>query len=90
MDHYAISPQGFVPGGGRVVLRVLAYTSAASLPRMRLRIQAVTPAGEPIAEDPLVSLEDVDPQEVREMARASRDGGWEFLPVPSPTRTPLG
>lgn len=87
MDHYAISPLGWSRSRGRVVLRVLVYR-----PRMdhqlglRVRIQACEPSGTPIAEDPLVALERVPPEEVQEFLRASRQDGWTFLPRKSDPR----
>jgi hypothetical protein len=79
LDHFAISPIGLYPN--RIVLRVLAYKAKVGFPGRRFRLQAVTPCGEPVAEDPLLSLEDVPEDELAEFVEASIQDGWTFFPV---------
>ena len=85
VDHYAVSPLGLFPD--RVVVRVLAYQPrVASWPGLRLRVQAVLPHGEPIAEDPLLATEGVSEGELQEFLDASERDGWTFMPCVSPSR----
>lgn len=83
LDHYAISPRGFVPLGGRVVLRVLAYQpkSPEAPEGLRVSIQACEPSGTPIAEDPLITKDGSLESEVQAMVRTSEADGWTFFPV---------
>ena len=85
VDHYAVSPPGLFPD--RVVVRVLAYQPrATSWPGLRLRVQAVLPHGEPIAEDPLLAAEGVSQDKLQEFLEASKQDGWVFMPCVSPSR----
>lgn len=90
LDHYAVSPLGLTRSGGRFVLRVVAYQPRFAPPQgLRVCVQACTAAGKPIAEDPLLAVDQVHPSEVEAFLKASEEGGWVFIPRLSRSRVSL-